>query len=774
MKRMKKTLALLFCIGVFLLVFGTIPTEAATFKWEVSDVQLEHKKISFTIGQVEKAQNAAIVVMNSQNEEILSLDFSVSNQKEEIVVDLEGEQCLQADTENGAAKTEYYLYVKDEEGNVATDTYQVYLQHHKYSQVTVAAYPNWVAISNFNQDGMHASASVNFQEYEGEQDENGDIIIKYPRQEDETYVQVKWWDDYGCSGMREKRVQSDSYIFLPGLEVFRESTEIISDWLQSDRRLAVKIGDEVYYSSYGAGYYYTNAVTYPAISKGISSVTAWVECENGSRSNERTYDVSHCKLENCKYNIQAYPGRALGTVEANEYGQSVVSVSVTIGGHKYQADIRNGAFKLEYPKQKNHVSLKFIFTDAHGCSYSVREEVYNSLYNDSISNYVLKKNILKKYTIAELFYKDMRLCVRVGGKTYYSKYSGKRDETVRVSYPQQKVGAPLIIWVEHKNTSHTKEAKREIYDRKIKYSVKAKPKEVSGKYLSNKKAKIVVIASGKEYKCKMVKKWDYDYDNYYSFSASYPRQKVNSYIKIKITDEDGYSCTEKIKLKNIPPKLSVSDVNSGSVKITGKTVAGAKVTAQIKGKKYKGKANKSGKYTIKIKQARVGTKIKVTTVTPEGYTKSKTVKVKLAYGYVSVPDYIYKTSNSITLKVSEGQKEDKLIVNVGGAIYTKTIKKTKKNQNVTVNINPAAAGTGVEVKLCDKFGKVKDTCHDMVYFGDSIYVGMTAEEACLTTWGFPQRNDWGDIIQWVFKSGSTWLYVYIEDGRVAYIQRLNY
>jgi len=237
----------------------------------------------------------------------------------------------------------------------------------------------------------------------------------------------------------------------------------------------------------------------------------------------------------------------------------------------------------------------------------------------------------------------------------------------------------------------------------------------------------------------MVRKWDYDYDYYYSFSASYPRQKVNSYIKLKITDEDGYSCTGKIKLKNIPPKLSVSDVDSGSVKITGKTAAGSKVTAQIKGKKYKGKANKSGKYTI------------ITTVTPEGYTKSKTVKVKLAFGYVSIPNYIFRTSNSITLKVSEGQKGDKLTVNVGGASYTKTIQKTKKSQNVTVNINPAAAGAGVEVKLCDKFGKVKNTCHDMVYFGDSIYVGMTAEEACLTTWGTPQRNNWGGLIQWVYQ-----------------------
>jgi len=772
-KRMKRVLALLFCIGVFQLVFGIMPTEAAAFKWELSGVQLEHEKISFTIGQVEKAQNAAIVLMNSQNEEILSRDFSISNQKEEIVIDLEGEECLQADSENGAAKTEYYLYVKDEEGNIATDTYQAYLQHHQYSQVTVAAYPNWVAIKNFNQDGMHASATVNFQEYKGEQDENGDIIIKYPRQEDETYVQVKWWDDYGCSGMRERRVTSESYIFLPELEVFRESTEIISDWLRSDRRLAVKIGDEVYYSGYGAGYY-ANAVTYPEIAKDISSVTAWVECENGSRSNERTYDISHCKLENCKYDIQAYPGRALGTVDANEYGQSVVSVSVTISGHKYQADIKNGAFKLEYPKQKSHEYLKFIFTDAHGCSHSVRMDVVNTLYHDSVNEYVLKKNILKKSTSAEMSYKDIRLCVRIGGKTYYSKYSGKRNETVRVSYPQQKVGTPIIIWVEHKNTSHTKEAKREIYDREIRYSVKAKPKELSGKYLSNKKAKIVVIASGKEYKCKMVRKWDYDYDYYYSFSASYPRQKVNSYIKLKITDEDGYSCTGKIKLKNIPPKLSVSDVDSGSVKITGKTAAGSKVTAQIKGKKYKGKANKSGKYTIKIKQMKAGTKIKVTTVTPEGYTKSKTVKVKLAFGYVSIPNYIFRTSNSITLKVSEGQKGDKLTVNVGGASYTKTIQKTKKSQNVTVNINPAAAGAGVEVKLCDKFGKVKNTCHDMVYFGDSIYVGMTAEEACLTTWGTPQRNNWGGLIQWVYQSGSTTLYVYIQDGRVVYIQKLNY
>ena len=780
MRQMKKVLMLLLCMGIILQVQGAVSAEAAAFKWDISNIKLEHKKISFTINQVDKAQNATVVVLNSQKEEILSQSYSISNQREDVVIELEGEKGLLADSENGDSQTEYYLYLKDEDGNAATDTCQAYLQHHNFGwgQLRATAYPNWMEITEFKLDGAqpHFSAVVGFQEYEGVQNEDGVIIIDYPDQEDGTYVQLKWRDDYGCSGTEDYRVKSEETIIsIPDIEIWRDS--ITTDYyiLDDDQRLAVKIGDNIYYGSYGAGED-GKVIVYPQISRDISSVTIWSEFKNGRKTQEMTREIRDCDFSEYIGYITARPKKAFGTVKTNAYGQSPVSVSVMIDGRQYRADIKNGTYTIDYPIQRDGRLLEFIFTDRHGCMYSDQENVENELSYFEIEpeEDIQCEKILKKSTRAQMPEKGMRLCVQIGNNVYYSKYSSKDFEWVRANYPQQKVGTKVTIWFEDRESSYTKKMKETIYDKIMFYTAKASPTQLTGKYTGEGKPRIAAVVSGKEYECKMVKKWDDELEYYYKFSVSYPKQKVNSYVKIKIADDDGYGNTGKVKIKNIPPKITISSITSGSVKITGKTTAGSKVTAKINGKKYKGKANKSGKYTIRIKQAKVGTKVKVSVVTPEGYTGSKTAKVKLASGYVKIPDYIFKTSSQITLKVQKGQKGDKVRVNVGGAIYTKTIKNTKKIQNVTVNINPAGAGTSITAELTDKFGKVKHTYNDMVYFGDTIYIGMTEEEACLTTWGTPQRNNWGGIIQWVYRSGSTTLYVYIVDGRVSDIQQLNY
>ena len=81
-----------------------------------------------------------------------------------------------------------------------------------------------------------------------------------------------------------------------------------------------------------------------------------------------------------------------------------------------------------------------------------------------------------------------------------------------------------------------------------------------------------------------------------------------------------------------------------------------------------------------------------------------------------------------------------------------------------------------KITLYDRFGKKKDSCTSKVYIGNRIYVGMSAKDAVLTTWGAPvRRNNWGTgTLQWVFESGSSTLYAYIRNGRVTSIQHLNY
>ena len=63
----------------------------------------------------------------------------------------------------------------------------------------------------------------------------------------------------------------------------------------------------------------------------------------------------------------------------------------------------------------------------------------------------------------------------------------------------------------------------------------------------------------------------------------------------------------------------------------------------------------------------------------------------------------------------------------------------------------------------------------MVYYGNKIYIGMSEKNALLTTWGRPaHRNYYGfGPIQWVFYSGNTTLYVYVQGGKVTNLQWLD-
>ena len=131
----------------------------------------------------------------------------------------------------------------------------------------------------------------------------------------------------------------------------------------------------------------------------------------------------------------------------------------------------------------------------------------------------------------------------------------------------------------------------------------------------------------------------------------------------------------------------------------------------------------------------------------------------------------------MSLSVLNGKQGDKINVRVGSAKYTRKLKSDKKKQNITIRLKKkGAAGANVKVELFDKFGRKKDSEKDIVYFGTSIYRGMSAKNAQLTTWGYPDRkNDWGTgHIQWVFEGNRTTIYAYVRNGVVIAVQKLNY
>lgn len=75
-------------------------------------------------------------------------------------------------------------------------------------------------------------------------------------------------------------------------------------------------------------------------------------------------------------------------------------------------------------------------------------------------------------------------------------------------------------------------------------------------------------------------------------------------------------------------KLTVNKIKKNAKKVKGTSVAGASIKVKVGKKTYKGTANAKGKFTVKTKKIKKGTKVKVT-ASLDGYkTKSKTVKAK--------------------------------------------------------------------------------------------------------------------------------------------------
>jgi hypothetical protein len=127
------------------------------------------------------------------------------------------------------------------------------------------------------------------------------------------------------------------------------------------------------------------------------------------------------------------------------------------------------------------------------------------------------------------------------------------------------------------------------------------------------------------------------------------------------------------------------------------------------------------------------------------------------------------------MKLNQAKAGDQVKVAVGSQTYTKKISSNKKSRSLTVKIKKASAGQKVKVTLYDKFKKKKDSDNTIVYYGNSIYKGMSSGNAVLTTWGSPvRRNSYGSWLQWVFTSGNTTLYAYIKNGKVVSTQKLNY
>lgn len=788
MNKYRKCMAVLICAAILFQPFAVVKA-AQTEKegaagWEFYNTSLEHKKVTFTIENVEAAQDAIFVIQVKDSSELLELPFSIKNTADKITIDLPEEKYIPA----GLCT----VYIRDKD-NRRTKEKELYGTSHEFLFSEGEAYVKKFVGEDFYGSMAYIKATVGFEEYEGVKDEEGRVTIEYPAQTPGTKIHIECGDDYGCSKTFTYEI-SDKKAAVPKLKVYRDFININYDFLSSDERVCAEIDGKVYYSEYGRdGWRYTDErlITFPETQNPPEKIVVWVESDRKEDSEKKEYAVLDCELGDCNYQVQAYPSKAAGSVAANKNGQTAQSISTVINGTEYRADIdASGNFVLEYPEQPYGNRLTFTFTDRHGCTYSVTDSVYNSTLGIENFLYVLDMNLLPEKAFADGVPENARLAVEINGTVYRSDWSSAATgKKVTVTYPRQIPGTSIRTWFEMKDSSTTKVESRQIFNRQYTVNADAGVTSIHGKIDTailgdrfNVTSMYVEIA-GQKYPCtlqlvKVEGEDEEDYDLECQFTGTYPQQKVGSAITLVIEDGDGYILPHTIVLNNRKPKLSVSRVNSGSKKVTGTTKGSSDVTVTIGKKTYRAKAARNGKFSVNIKSPRkTGTKFKVSVVTPEGYTTSKTIKVSATDSSIVLNHFVLKSSSSVSLSVSNGKKGDKIALSVGSAKYTKKLKSDKKKQKITVRLRKkGAVGAGIKAVLYDKFGKKKDIVRDMVYFGRSIYRGMSAKNAQLTTWGYPDRkNDWGiGYLQWVYEGNGTTLYVYIRNGVVVSMQRYNY
>ncbi len=781
MRTIKSFLAILLCFAIICSTGNIASAKEAgdAPNWYINNAKLSHKQISISISGVEAAQDAT-VVLQSQYDEELKFEYpcSIRNASDTISIVLQEDEYLPSG--------HYDIYIYDQEGREAAMSRSWTAPSHSgpFASLTGKAFPKRFICTRQDPELPYMTAMVGFEEYEAVKASDGSMIIDYPEQPAGTKVIITCTDGYGCSATSNYTIE-DKTAAIPSLSVYKDMLAIKNS-LEADSRICAEVGGQIYYSEYGIqtdDYKNTEviAIRFPEISGEVNKVSVWVESNSLYDSEKREYAISDCALNQCNYEFKAFPGGAEGTVSANGVGQIPKTVTASVGGAEYTSEIdATGNFALKYPEQAEKTVLNFQFKDAHGCTYSETREVQNDLADRGC--FLRENSILANRVSKDEIPKGARLVVEINGTVYKSDAASNvnpNQNYVTVTYPNQTPGTPIKAWLEMDNTSKSQVTQAHIYDKQYLVSAEPDVSSVNGMIELKENDDIFNVTSmhveidGNRYPCTLKPLGD-DPD-VRVFQASYPQQKVGSVITVVAEDSDGYIVSKTIPIKNKKPRLTIDKVSSDSKKVTGTTKGKSTVTVTIGKKQYTAKASVNGKFSVNIKsKRRAGTKLSVSVLTPEGYRTSKTVKVSVSYGTVSLKKDIFKTSNSASILVSNGKKGDKIKLTVGSSKYTKELTSNKKKQTVTIKLKrKGTAGSNVKVMLCDQFGKKKDSWQDRVYFGNTIYKGMSAKNAQLTTWGYPVRkNDWGTgMLQWVFESGNTTLYAYVKNGVITFLQK---
>lgn len=794
---MKRMISLVLGVAMFISIFGgntALAESTEKLYWSISNLVIDHTSVSFSLDGVSTAQDATFYIGSKEGEELVRCPFSIKSGSAYKLEYPEG---------TSLAPGDYKVWIVNKEG-AGTFPQTKTMQQHPFFPSKVTAYPGSLTGYDAGNKIPRIYVKLGSEKYEAEKEEGeeGKFVVTYPVQELGAKIELYLEDEYGCQKVQEYVVEN-KVMNMPQIKVCRERILLNNHQLNSDERICVDVNGTEYRSEYGAGDLNKrncSIVTYPAIPNEVKEVSVWLESSTGSSTERTKYELQECDLSECKIDCVAYPKKSVGTVSADQLGQIPASVSVAIDGQEYSAEIaQDGSFVLEYPYRKQLDVVKFLFRDAHGCSIQKDKEVISNLYLLKVQD----QKVLLDYMVAEGVPEGAKVYVSIGGQEYTSEVSTKGNGgIVTVRYPRQKPGTQITAWLQDDATTAVSGEKTILttLDKEYYYNYVAETNRIVGDIhlgdsengrLENNVTSVYVVIDGKSYPCSFSKlpapvyddeeeEEDHDGDKeevIFRFTGSYPMQKIGKTIQLHIEDADGYEVTEDIKLQNFKPSIRIDTLYSGDNKISGKTWPDCAVAIKYGKKTYKTKSSKYGKFSARVKPQPKGTKIKVSIVSPQGYTNTKSSRTKPSDSTAAISSTVYRTSSSVTVTVRKPREGDKVIVKAAGKTYTKKINTNGSKKKIVIKLKKKpAAGSNVSVVLKDRFGKKKYADKAAVYCGNDIVLGMSAKDVVNTTWGPPvRRNNWGTgSLQWVFESDYTRIYAYIRGGKVVMIHRINY